>query len=180
MFPSFGVPTAYFLFQQCFTPIRKAIKENRTPQQTISVGKGSYHAQPWLSWSVCLLDSPWQRAALHADGRRDGEGGLEGGRIRVRMPGWLLALLLSGHQGPPPGWPPEIPGRDQATGQLCESLWDSVLAHAINAIVLRIIENKRNAEEDSCFLLREVSTLAAQLRSKDHNESKCLMSPRVL
>lgn len=34
---------------------------------------------------ACLLLSPWQRAPVHADGRCDGEGGLERGRLRVRL-----------------------------------------------------------------------------------------------
>lgn len=34
---------------------------------------------------ACLLLLPWQRASVHADGRCDGEGGLEGGRLRIRL-----------------------------------------------------------------------------------------------
>lgn len=34
---------------------------------------------------ACLLLSPWQRAPVHADGRCDGEGGLERGWLRVRL-----------------------------------------------------------------------------------------------
>lgn len=69
---------------------------------------------------ACLLLSPWQRAPVHADGRCDGEGGLERGRLRVRLHRWLLALPPARRPGPPAGRPQKIPRGHQETGRLCE------------------------------------------------------------
>lgn len=100
---------------------------------------------------ACPLLLPWQRASVHADGRCDGEGGLEGGWLRIRLHRWLLALPAAGCPGPPAGRPQKIPEGYQETGRLCECKRNWNAACDSNSSLERA-----EMLESSCFLLYEV------------------------